>query len=100
VCGFCNRQRDTVKLLCREDDGRRVCAKRLERGTSASPSRPAEYYVAASAPSSSARQERAGWPAEVMPRSRVRRPSNWRTTLARADAEPSAKLVEPKGAAS
>lgn len=36
---FCNRRRDTVKLLCWEDDGRWVCAKRLERGTFAWPDR-------------------------------------------------------------
>ena len=36
---FCNRRRDTVKLLCWEDDGRWVCAKRLERGTFAWPIR-------------------------------------------------------------
>lgn len=39
---FCNRRRDTVKLLCWEDDGRWVCAKRLERGTFAWPGRAGE----------------------------------------------------------
>ena len=34
---FCNRRRDTLKLLVWEDDGRWVCAKRLERGTFAWP---------------------------------------------------------------
>ena len=34
---FCNRRRDTIKLLCWEDDGRWVCAKRLERGSFAWP---------------------------------------------------------------
>lgn len=49
VFAFCNRRRDTVKLLCWEDDGRWVCAKRLERGTFAWPSRadePAELTAA------------------------------------------------------
>jgi len=46
---FCNRRRDTVKLLCWEDDGRWVCAKRLERGSFAWPTRadePAELTPA------------------------------------------------------
>lgn len=46
---FCNRRRDTVKLLCWEDDGRWVCAKRLERGSFAWPMRvdePAELTPA------------------------------------------------------
>jgi len=42
---FCNRRRDTVKLLCWEDDGRWVCAKRLERGTFAWPRSTAEPVV-------------------------------------------------------
>lgn len=33
VFGFCNRRRDTVKLLCYEAGGFWICAKRLEAGT-------------------------------------------------------------------
>jgi transposase len=42
---FCNRRRDTIKLLCWEEDGRWVCAKRLERGSFAWPMRVGEPVV-------------------------------------------------------